>query len=89
MQFLTLIRGNGNHVQQVEKSIRALPKAALSGVKVIGTFTSLGQYDGVVLFDADSEKLAVNFVSENVRSIDGVLSTETLPLIPLVPIAAR
>ncbi len=80
--YVTLVKVSGNRTKQVEKSLKELSQKPSKSVHMIGTWTSFGQYDGVCLFQAENEADAMNFVSEHLRGIEGVLSTETLVAIP-------
>lgn len=80
--YVTLLKVSGNKTKQVERSLKEISQKPSRSVHLIGTWTSFGQYDGVCLFQAENETDAMNFVSENLRGIEGVLSTETLTTIP-------
>ncbi len=80
--YVTLLKVSGNRTKQVEKSLKEISQKPTRNIQTIGTWTSFGQYDGVCLFHAENEADAINFVSENLRGIEGVLSTETLTAIP-------
>lgn len=80
--YVTLLKVSGNKTKQVEKSLKEISQKPSRSVQLIGTWTSFGQYDGVCLFQAENESDAMNFVSEHLRVIEGILSTETLTAIP-------
>jgi uncharacterized protein with GYD domain len=82
--YLTLIRvsGTSGRLGQLTKSLQNIPKAPSQAVKVIGTWTTFGQYDASILFQANDESQAMDFVDKQIRGIEGVLSTETLVVTP-------
>jgi uncharacterized protein with GYD domain len=80
--YVTLLKVSGNKTKQVERTLRELSQKPARNVNVIGTWTSFGQYDAVCLYQAENEADAMNFVTEQLRGIEGVLSTETLTAIP-------
>lgn len=81
-QYQTLVKTSGNSSKEFEKTFKKISQKPNSNVRVIGTWTSFGQYDGVCHFEAENQRDAMDFVSESLKGIDGVLSTETLTLIP-------
>ena len=56
---------------------------AFEGVKLEEAYQVFGQFDFAILFQADSNENALNFVSDKIRLIDGVLETSTIPLAPI------
>ena len=82
--YLILIRvgGTGTKLSQLSKSLQNITKTPTQGVKVIGTWTTFGQYDASVLFQAEAESQAMDFVDAQIRILQGVLSTETLMVTP-------
>lgn len=80
--YVTLLKVSGNKTKQVARSLKEIEEKPTRSVRLIGTWTSFGQYDGVCLFQAENEVDAMNFVTENLRGIDGIISTETLTAIP-------
>lgn len=77
MIFITLIRfkKKARDMSEVGKRImQSLP----SGVKIIGTYWTLGRYDAAWIYEANSEKDAIKmFVNAG-----DVASTETLVAVP-------
>jgi uncharacterized protein with GYD domain len=62
---------------QVDESMDAF---AANGVKVERIFATLGRYDYLVLFEAESQTVAFKVASE--INAMGLLETETWPVIP-------
>jgi DNA-binding Lrp family transcriptional regulator len=80
--YLSLIKVSGNKTKQLERGLKALTERSGRNVKVFGSWTSFGQYDGFCMFQAENEQEAANFVTEHIREIEGVVSTETLVAMP-------
>jgi uncharacterized protein with GYD domain len=82
--YLTLIRvgGTGTKLSQLSKSLQNMTKTPAQGVKVLGTWTTFGQYDASVLFQAEEESQAMDFVDAQIRTVQGILSTETIIVVP-------
>jgi len=77
MIFITLIRfkKRAKEVTEVGKKImQNLPV----GVKIIGTYWTLGRYDAVWVYEASSEKDAIKMFVD----AGDVVSTETLVAVP-------
>lgn len=77
MIFITLIRfkKRAKEVTEVGKKImQNLP----AGVKIIGTYWTLGRYDAVWVYEASSEKDAIKMFVD----AGDVVSTETLVAVP-------
>ena len=55
-------------------------KMLKANIKVLGNYWTLGRFDGVLIFEAPSEKDAVKLAVEAARL--GISSTETLVAIP-------
>jgi uncharacterized protein with GYD domain len=64
--------------QQLERGLKAITKNPTSGVTVLGSWMTFGAHDGVVAFTCDNPEDSMGFVLEKIRSIEGVVSTETL-----------
>jgi len=77
--YVTLIRLSGNN-KSLTSTLKNLPKKTRN-CTILGTWTTFGEYDGLVQFIAPSNEDAMKFVTENIRPIRGVTSAETLPLV--------
>jgi len=78
--YVTLIRTSGSSNRSIASALRNLPNRS-SKCKVLGAWTTFGEYDGLVQFMAPTNEDAMRFVTQNIRNISGVTSTETLPLV--------
>jgi len=77
--YVTLIRVSGNN-RSLTSSLKNLPRKTRN-CTILGTWTTFGEYDGLVQFVAPSNQDAMKFVTDYIRPIQNVTSTETLPLI--------
>ena len=55
----------------------------MEGVKLEEAYQVFGEWDFAVLFQADSNAVALHFVGDRIRLIEGVTETFTIPLAPL------
>jgi uncharacterized protein with GYD domain len=79
--FVILARVSGTTGSLV-KAIKSISQKPVNGVKVIGTWTTFGAYDACVVINADSDQAAMDFVSNYIRPIENLLTTETLVGVP-------
>lgn len=55
----------------------------VQGIKLEEAYQVFGQWDFAVLFQADTNASALQFVSDKIRLIEGVTETFTIPLAPI------
>ena len=55
----------------------------MEGVKLEEAYQVFGEWDFAVLFQADTNANALQFVSDRIRLIEGVTETFTIPLAPI------
>ncbi len=55
----------------------------IEGVKLEEAYQVFGKWDFAILFSAETNALALHFVGDKIRLIDGVLETFTMPLAPI------
>jgi uncharacterized protein with GYD domain len=55
----------------------------MEGVKLEEAYQVFGEWDFAVLFQADTNADALQFVSDRIRLIEGVTVTFTIPLAPI------
>jgi uncharacterized protein with GYD domain len=53
------------------------------GVKLEEAYQMFGEWDFAILFQADTNRNALHFVSDNIRLVEGVLETFTIPMSPI------
>ena len=81
--YVCLIMVDPQQTSNVENHLKNLQKHPTSGVEVYGAWATFGAHDAVVIFSAETPERAMEFVTRNVSSIDGIRSTETLTGQPL------
>lgn len=77
MMFITLIKFRKNAKDVVEVGNKAMQNLP-SGVKIIGTYWTLGRFDSVWIYEAPSEKEAIKLGI----SVGDVAQTQTLVAVP-------
>jgi len=77
--YVTLIRVSGNN-RSLTSALRSFPRKT-KNCTILGTWTTFGEYDGLVQFIATSNEDAMRFVTQYIRPIQNVVSAETLPLV--------
>ncbi len=55
----------------------------IEGVTLEEAYQVFGEWDFAILFQADSNKNALNFVGDKIRLVEGVTETFTIPLSPI------
>ena len=55
----------------------------IEGVTLEEAFQVFGKWDFAVLFQADTNQNALNFVGDKIRLVEGVTETFTIPLSPI------
>ena len=78
-KYLVLIKVNPTKTNEFFDSVTALSNMPAEGVRLDATYNVFGNWDFAVWFEADSNEKAVHFVGENIRSIEGVIETVTMP----------
>ena len=80
-RYITLFRFTEQGAKAINKSparARAFAKAAAkNGIRVVGQYWTAGQYDGVLIIEADSEQDALRSLAE--LAALGNVRTETMP----------
>jgi uncharacterized protein with GYD domain len=79
-RYITLFRFTEQGVKAIQKSparARAYAKAAArNGIRVVGQYWTTGQYDGVLIIEADSDQDALRSLAE--LAALGNVHTETM-----------
>jgi uncharacterized protein with GYD domain len=80
-RYITLLRFTEQGAKAINKSAaraRAFAEtAAKNGVRVIGQYWTAGQYDGLLIIEADSDQEALRSLAE--LAAQGNVRTETMP----------
>lgn len=82
-KYLVLFRIDPKARARASRALLDLPRKPLSGVTVHYRMHVLGDWDYCVLFEADDHDHAMDFVEDNISTIDGVNHTYTLPMTPI------
>ena len=56
----------------------------MKGVKLIASYSVFGKWDIAIWFEADSNDMAIHFVGDKLRGIEGILGTRTMPMALIV-----
>ncbi len=79
-RYITLLRFTEQGAKNVKKSTRRAHAfdrlAEKTGVKIVGQYWTMGQYDGVLIVDADKQEKALHMLTE--LSAAGNVQTETM-----------
>lgn len=81
--YVCLIKAEPQRATSVTNELKNLEKRPVSGIEVLGAWSTFGANDYVVVFTAESPERAMEFITRNVSSIEGIVSTETLTGQPL------
>jgi len=79
-KYITLIRFTEQGARDLKKSTNRAQAfdrmAEKTGIKIVGQYWTIGQYDGVLILDADTEQHALHMLSELAAA--GNVRTETM-----------
>jgi uncharacterized protein with GYD domain len=78
-KYLVLIKLNPTKTSEFLDSVSELSNMPAEGVRLDATYNVFGNWDFAVWFEADTNENAVHFVGEQIRSIEGVIETITMP----------
>ena len=80
-KYISLIRFTEQGIKAIKKSTARAhafdEAAAKAGVRIVGQYWTLGQVDGVLIIDAESERAALHLLAE--LAAEGNVRTETMP----------
>ena len=82
-KYLLMIKLNPNTAPKLYEPLQQFEENPLQGVKLEESYQVFGQWDFAILFQAETNAGALQFVSECIRLIDGVVETTTIPLVPI------
>ncbi|MCW4017951.1 MAG: Lrp/AsnC ligand binding domain-containing protein [Candidatus Bathyarchaeota archaeon] len=82
-KYLLMIKLSPNTAAKLYEPLKQFEEETFQGVKLMEAYQIFGQWDFAVLFQADTNADALRFVSESIRLIDGVIETDTIPLVPI------
>ncbi len=82
-KYLVMIKLSPNMAAKLYEPLMEFSKEPMQGVKLEEAYQVFGQWDFAVLFQADTNATALQFVSDKLRLIEGVTETFTIPLAPI------
>ena len=78
-KYLVLVKLNPSKTETFYNSLSAISERPMNGIRVNASYNVFGSWDFAVWFEADSNENAIHFVSEKIRSMEGVNETLTMP----------
>lgn len=78
-KYLVLIKLNPSKTEPFIDSLSSISERPLEGIRVNASYNVFGSWDFAVWFEADSNDMALHFVGEKIRAIEGVMETLTMP----------
>lgn len=82
-KYLLMIKLSPNMAAKLYEPLMEFEEKPIDGVKLEEAYQVFGEWDFAVLFSADTNQHALNFVGDKIRLIDGVVETFTIPLSPI------
>jgi uncharacterized protein with GYD domain len=79
-KYLALIKISPNMAAKLYEPLMEFTENPVEGVKLEEAYQVFGKWDFAVLFQADSNVNALQFVGNKIRLVEGVMSTYTIPL---------
>lgn len=78
-KYLVLVKLNPSKTLPFFNALRAIDERPMEGIRLNASYNTFGTWDFAIWFEADSNENAIHFVGENIRSIEGVNETLTMP----------
>lgn len=82
-KYLLMIKLSPNMAAKLYEPLMEFEEKPIDGVTLEEAYQVFGEWDFAVLFSADTNQHALNFVGDKIRLIDGVVETFTIPLSPI------
>jgi uncharacterized protein with GYD domain len=82
-KYLLMIKLSPNMAAKLYEPLMEFSQKPMQGIKLEEAYQVFGQWDFAVLFQADTNANALNFVGDKIRLIEGVTETFTIPLAPI------
>jgi DNA-binding Lrp family transcriptional regulator len=82
-KYLLMIKLSPNMAAKIYEPLMEFSENPMEGIKLEEAYQVFGQWDFAILFQAENNASALNFVSDRIRLIDGVTETLTIPLAPI------
>ncbi len=82
-KYLLFIKLNPNMAAKLYEPLMEFSEKPVKGVKLEEAFRVFGKWDFAILFQADTNSDALDFVANKIRLVEGVIETTTIPLASL------
>jgi len=82
-KYLVLVKLNPSKTLLFFNALGAISERPMDGIRVNASYNTFGTWDFAIWFEVNSNENAIHFVGENIRSIEGVNETLTMPGTPL------
>jgi DNA-binding Lrp family transcriptional regulator len=82
-KYLLFIKLNPNMAAKLYEPLMEFSEKPVKGVKLEEAYRVFGKWDFAILFQADTNSDALDFVANKIRLVEGVIKTTTIPLATL------
>lgn len=79
-KYLLMIKLNPNMAAKLYEPLMEFSENPMEGVKLEEAYRVFGQWDFAILFQADNNTNALDFVADKIRLVEGVIETSAIPL---------
>jgi DNA-binding Lrp family transcriptional regulator len=79
-KYMLMIKLNPNMAARLYEPLMEFSEKPLEGVKLEEAYRVFGRWDFAILFQAENNTNALDFVADKIRLVDGVIETFTIPL---------
>ena len=78
-----MIKLSPNMAAKIYEPLMKFEEVPVKGIKLEEAYLVFGKWDFAVLFQAETNRDALDFISDKIRLIEGVIETSTIPLAPI------
>jgi DNA-binding Lrp family transcriptional regulator len=82
-KYLLFVKLNPNMAAKLYEPLMEFTQEPVKGVKLEEAYRVFGKWDFAILFQADTNSDALDFVANKIRLVEGVTGTKTIPLATL------
>jgi DNA-binding Lrp family transcriptional regulator len=82
-KYLLFIKLDPNMVARLYEPLMEFSQEPVKGVNLEEAYRVFGKWDFAILFQADTNSDALDFVANKIRLVEGVIKTTTIPLATL------
>ena len=79
-KYLVLMKLHPAKTMEFWGPFEKLKAEPMKGVKLLASYSVFGKWDIAIWFEADSNDVALHFVGDKLRGIEGILETRTTPM---------